>query len=173
MFRASYVYDNLGNLRWTIDPLGTETFYRYDALNRVTGIFSTPAGTPLTVADRQDILSDAFTPDQRSDANPDTTIPATTIAYTPTAYGWRETVTDPHGNATVTQRDFLGRVQYVVQPSVVKGLYLRSPVTWYDYFADGLLQSVTDAEFHATAYRYDGRGRLSATLEPTCRRIGP
>ncbi|MBN8626714.1 MAG: cadherin-like domain-containing protein, partial [Planctomycetes bacterium] len=76
---------------------------------------------------------------------------------------------------TVTTYDVYGRVKSVKLPDPDKSPAgngpLQAPVTWYDYYADGRLKSVTegyvggqdDPQNRVTTYTYDEAGRVRTT----------
>ncbi len=134
---TTYVYDNVGNLWSTTDALGHTTDFHYDAWDR-----------PLSIAE--------------PDPDGGTLRPVTSLQYVSTGYGWIERITDPEDRITESQTDFLGRVQYVSEPAVDS----QHPVTWFNYYPDGQLKNVHDAEGNATTYSYDGRARMASVLAP-------
>jgi len=171
---SEFVYDNVGNLTVSIDPLGNETFYLYDAWSRLTRVVGSPVSThplvALTDDERREIL-EGIEPAQWTPGLQAKLLPVTTYSYAyepgePGFIGWREEVTELNwfgeDRTTTTQYDYLGRVSYVALPPAESGQL----VTWYEYHSDDRLLSVTTGEGQRTDYRYDERGRLESVLDP-------
>ena len=136
-----YFYDDTGNLRYVVDPRGTDnkeaeytTEYQYDHLGRLTNA----------------ILPD---PDGAGTGNP-----APEIGYTYDAYGNLASVTDPLTHVTSYQYDMLGRCT-----AVTDALNNTSSVL---YDAVGNVLAVTDASGAVSHYQYDSMDRLVQTTLP-------
>jgi len=148
---TEYVYDNLGNLWSVTDALGNTIDYRYDEWNRSKSVTYPEVPDP----ENENTL----------------TRPRTAYEYEDSPYGWITRVKDQKVDDTETvttlrvtesQTDFLGRQQYVAE-TALDGV---RPVTWYEYYADGALRSVTDAMQNRTTYEYDERARVETVKQP-------
>jgi len=136
-----YYYDNDGNRRYVVDPLGTDpsqtaytTEYQYDAINRRTAVIQ---------------------PD------PDGSGPLTrpTAIYAYDQNGNLASVTDPLGNITRYQYNLLNRMVATTDAlGVAAGDPSHTTVTQYD--AVGNVLFVTDALGRTTISQYDAMNRL-------------
>ena len=146
------VYNKGGQVVSTTDPRGTQTAFAYDAAGRrliVTQAAATPlATTSYTGYDKAGRVRRSiqnYSPlydEQEQEISPD--------AYENEAWLFNPTQHGPYQDQnliTEYQHDRLGRVVQVTDPV--------GNATQTDYFKDGTIQAVTDAEGVETAYRYD------------------
>lgn len=160
-------YDPNGNPLTLLDPLGQTTTNGYDALNRLTSIDYSAAGTPdVTYA---------------YDANGNRT--AMTDGTGSTSYVYDEanrltSVATP-GPKTVGYRyDLDGNRVKLIYPDATAVTYtfnkadqLSSLADWasrqvsYSYFPDGMLQTVTQPDSSVASYAYDNARRATGIVD--------
>jgi RHS repeat-associated protein len=125
----SYAYDADGNLAAKTDFNGHTTSYAYDAVNRLL----------------------AKTPDASFQASP--------VAFTYTATGKRQTMTDPSGTTTYSYEPQTDRL-------VSKQTPFGSIAYTYDAAGDVTQIASSNASGSAVAYQYDKLNRLSTVTVP-------
>ncbi|MBI2513923.1 MAG: hypothetical protein HYV96_18285, partial [Opitutae bacterium] len=163
--RTSFQYDDVGRLRFTIQPDATpantadnpytETVYdlvghvtdTYDELRHRTSVVYFPDGTPDAGRRKQSIQHLTL------NSQPSTLI----TSYSYDASGNVRFVTDPRGNTVETRYDDHGRASTVVYPATDEHPSTQTVTT---YNALGQRIAATDQEGKVTRYRYDGLGRL-------------
>ena len=186
-------YDANGNLTSLTDPENRTIEYEYDALDRLIEVREPHPGASLDLVSGTQLqngqlvtslvydnlgnlwsVTDTLgnTTDFRYDewnrplavTEPAVTagVPVTRYSYTPHHYGWVSQVTDPAGRMSEIQTDFLGRVKYAASPAV-DGV---RPISWYEHYADGILQAAIDPLGNRTDYSYDARARMIEVHAP-------
>ncbi|WP_207769793.1 hypothetical protein [Solimicrobium silvestre] len=188
---STAVYDNDGNVLYSIDSLGEVTGYRYNALGEVVvstayaNAISLPTGavmsaTPATIAA---LLQPSITADQTThyfydaDGNRVQTTEALTVNKEYANYnaeGQVTSTTDTDGNVMTKQYNAAGQLIAVTDGAdtahiTYNALGLKSSTTdadgnttTYGYDGAGELTSVTDALGYTTTYTYDGNGNKTA-----------
>ncbi|MFW5472713.1 LamG-like jellyroll fold domain-containing protein [Knoellia sp. CPCC 206450] len=129
--KATYTYDQAGNLVKSTDPLGRESTSEYDRLGRVLKRTEPASGSSGTAT--------------------------WTYSYTPT--GQVERVTDPTGAVSHATYDQFDR--QVTSTRVERYPTTANFVTTYAYSAGGRLQSVRTPTGATTQYSYDTLGQLT------------
>ena len=156
---TTYNYDEVGNMNYSIDPLGRVNLTTYDLLNRATEEIQNctdGAGNPRT-------SNCATGHGTRSDENV-----RSTTAYT--ARGEVSTSTDPLGRVTHTFYDPLGRVTKQVMNE--GGLTSPSDVpSQYAYDALGHTVIITDALNGLSHNEYNTAGWLTRKIDQTNRAV--
>ena len=142
---TEYGYDNADRLEWIKDPLGYDTNYAYDGLDRITTVTLPPPNTG---------------------ARP-------TLDYDYDLIGNLRFFTDGRQQTTEYGYDQLHRRTTVIQPEVPDGWYapgatpeMEHPRTSYTYDVAGQLEFMTDPLQRKTEYRYDQLGRTTLVIEP-------
>lgn len=155
-------YDSNGNPLSATDPLGQTTTFTHDALNRLTGIDYSDAGTP-------DV---AYAYDANGNRTSITDGTGTTT-YQVDGAGRLVSVTSP-GPTTVGYRyDLDGNRTKLIYPDATavtyawnKGGQLASLLDWasrsvsYAYAPDGLVRTATNPDGSVASYSYDNARRL-------------
>jgi RHS repeat-associated protein len=159
---ASQTYDPAGNVATSTDPLGQTKTFGYDALNRLTSIDYSSAGT----AD----VSYAY------DAHGNRT--SMTDGTGVTSYAYDETerlisVTSPGPKSVGYRYDLDGNRTKLIYPDGTavtytfnKGSQLASLQDWgsrsvtYTYWPDGLVKTATNPDASVATYDYDNSRRL-------------
>jgi len=137
-------YDAAGNVAATINPLGNEWDYSYDARNRKLQEFD----PPVTDAEHGNV----------------TARPIKTWQYDPA--GRVVAVIDARGNETDSVYDAANRVTDVNAPAVAApGGGTARPNTHSTYDQNGNVLTLTDANSHTTTNTYDTLNRLHTTQD--------
>ncbi len=174
--RTSTVYDRLGNVLSTTDPLGSTTEFAYDQLGHLTertGPHPDGPGIPSGTAPAPDPLTTNATPDGRG---------LHTFTWTPT--GLQLSATGPTGARTEATYDELGRrltstiVERYPTPQNLTTTYTWDDAgrqtksvtprgTWTEatYNAAGQPLTVQDATGLLSSHTYDPFGRLAETRD--------
>ncbi len=143
---TSTYYDAAGNIAATVNPLGFETDYAYDARNRKIREFR-PAAL--------DIVSGGTT--------------SSTLGWAYDAAGRATGTLDARGNWTHTAYDPANRVTDVTAPAVLFQSGTTSgtatPITHSTYDRNGNVLTVTDPNGHTTTNTYDALNRLLNTTD--------
>ncbi|MEM8677819.1 MAG: RHS repeat-associated core domain-containing protein, partial [Planctomycetota bacterium] len=140
---TEYRYDAVDNLTRIIDPLGQETRYAFDALNRLTTKASADPITGIAPAPTQLVPGEAATPMMAYTydlvgnliSEQDASHPPTTYTYD--AWHRRITETDPLGHTVTHHYDLSGNHRFL-----------------------------TDAVQNRTEWRYDALDRVIAEIDP-------
>ena len=165
--KFAYSYDENGNLKTEIDPLGRSAVRSYDPLHRLLTVTDAAGGVTRYGYDAKDRLASvqdplnlttAYTYDGLGNltrlASPDTGI----ATYVPDAAGNIVGSTDARGLATSYGYDGLGRQTYASFSGGVVAFEYDNTTTGGTY-AKGRLTRITDPS-GATSYRYDAFGRV-------------
>jgi RHS repeat-associated protein len=139
------VYDALGKPSKTVDQLGRQTTYAYDAQERLAGT-TYPDGTSTSTT--YDAMG-------RRASSTDRAGRTTTYAYD--ALGRLTGTTMPDGTTRTTAYDSVGRV--------VSSTDELGHVTRYAYDTAGRRTSVTDAAGNATSFAYDAAGNQTSVTD--------
>ncbi len=138
-----YTYTPQGLIDTVTNPLGRITDYDYDTCGRL--ITTTEAkGSTDEIVSRLEY--DANTVGGKAG------LPTATI--------------DPNGNRSQIQYDSMNRFVETISPDPDGAGPLTSPITRFEYDAEGNLVKQTDAEGHVTTFEYDARNRRTATVQP-------
>ncbi|ACK68468.1 YD repeat protein (plasmid) [Rippkaea orientalis PCC 8801] len=187
--RTEYGYDELGRLIWVEDANDHKTNYEYDKLGRRTDIElplgqrSTTSydevGNIETVTDFNEKIITYFY-DEQNRLIKKLFADNSSVDYTYTLTGLRETITDSRGTTTYTYDE---RDRLIAQTDPT-GVYLNSGNTleysydltgnrtsvttpsgtvYYTFDEWNRLKTVTDADNHQTIYVYDGVSNLIET----------
>jgi RHS repeat-associated protein len=164
---TAYAYDPNGNPATLLDPLGQTTTSTYDALNRLTLVDYSSAGTPD--------VGRAY------DSNGNRT--SMTDGTGTTSYVYDEanrltSVTSPGPNTIGYRYDLDGNRTKLIYPDATAVTYtfdkasqLSSLLDWasrsvtYAYFPDGLVKTTTKPDTSIATYTYDNARRMTGILE--------
>ena len=132
--QTNSVYDNLGELLSSTDPLGRTTTYKYSVLGRQIGETDPSPGAGQTspaVTTVYDALGSVLSQTQAEDGSTNDT-----TSYSYDGFHHLSTVTQPSPDG-----------------------FVASPVTTYQYDSVGNLLRMTDADGNTTSYAYDSLNR--------------
>lgn len=158
----SYVYDKVGNLRFETDKRGTQTEHIYDELNRLVSSHkrAVAANAPIRlVFNEYDITG--FKNQERKDRITDAE-----NNFVETSYNWR---------GQTTRTDFLAGQGYAASFSIAaydgSGFNTSTTdesnnTTTFTYFADGQVDSITNAENETTRFEYDLFAKKAKEFKP-------
>jgi YD repeat-containing protein len=171
-FRSDTMYDALGRVTSTFDPLGQETAYRYDSLGRQTMVIApgdiltqfmyNAAGQLMNKTDAENVVTHfeyddlgrltavvenyrpAYLPDEKTNVRTE---------YSYDASGNRLTIRDGNGHVTSFTYDSLNRLRS--ETDAVGN-------TWqYEYDARGSRTRLLDANQQETRYSYNALGQVT------------
>ena len=159
---AMSTYDANGNLAVTTDQLGRTSTMTYDALDRLTGIDYSLAGTPdVTYAydrnDRRTQMVDGtgtttYAYDELGRATSITSPGSTVVGYRYDRDGHRTKLIYPDATAVTLAFDKAGRLSGLSD--------WASRTVGYTYFADGAPKDATNPDGSVATYAYDNARRL-------------
>jgi len=148
-----FLYDPMGRLTMTIDPLGVRSKLLYNNLGRVE--------FAIDAADTADESRTRYQYDSAGRKIAETRAfgwgEQATTSYSYDAFGNLRSFTDPNGNVTTRTYDRLGRM--TTETNALNG------VMHYAYTAFGELAIETDQRGNATYRHYDRRGLLVAVRD--------
>ncbi|MDA1049218.1 MAG: hypothetical protein O3C40_01890, partial [Planctomycetota bacterium] len=189
---TEYVYDNLGRVTKLIDPLDTETRYKYDSSGNVIQVMQVPSGL-LPPDDVGPATQYAYNADERLAHVTDESGYQTSYTLNDRGLLERTTLPDPDGSGpqgrpytlntydnmgrlievsdqlrrkTTYEYDSRSRVTKVTEPDPDWGGALAAPVTTSAYDNAGRVTSVTDPLSRVTSFLYDDEGRVTKVTAP-------
>ncbi len=167
---ATFLIDDAGQVRESIDPLGRVTRFTYDANRHLTQV-TAPLGTSTSyhydnqgnVTSTLDSLGNtvSFTYDTGHHLTGYTDARGNTTGYQPDAAGNLLSITYPAVNGATTSQHF----QYDPLGNLSESLNARGQAMDYIYFPNGQLKTATFADATTQQYQYDAHGNLTQVID--------
>ena len=170
---SSTVYDGNGNQIAATDPLGRQTQFHYDALNRLTSVVEPNAATGVAGSGPVTAYAYDAVGNLRRLTDPDGFV----TQYLYDQMNRRIETIDPNGSPLMFAYDGEGKLTSVTDALNNVVTYTFNEDSWlvaetdpfnvvkrYAYDADGRLVELTDALGRKTSYSYDAVGRATGEI---------